>query len=60
MRTSDQEIVKAIIAGEGLDERNIRAYLRSELADYKIPSLIEFVDSIERNALGKFVKQGVM
>ena len=60
MRTSDQEIVKAIIAGEGLDETNLRAYLRQELADYKVPSLIEFVDSIDRNTLGKFVKQGAI
>lgn len=60
MRTSDQEIVKAVIAGEGLDETNIRAYLRQELVDYKIPSLIEFVDSIERNMLGKFVNQGAI
>jgi long-chain acyl-CoA synthetase len=59
MRTNDQEIVKAVIAGKGLDETNIRIYLRKELADYKIPSLIEFVDSIERNRIGKYVKQGV-
>lgn len=61
MRTSDQEIVKAVIAGEGLDESKIRTYLRQKgLADYKIPSLIEFVDNIERNEIGKFVKRGVM
>ena len=60
IRTGDQEIVKAIIVGEGLSEINIRLYLRKELADYKIPSLIEFVDSIERNRLGKYVKQGAL
>lgn len=60
IRTDDQEIVKAIIVGEGLSEINIRLYLRKELADYKIPSLIEFVDNIERNMLGKYVKQGVI
>lgn len=60
LRTSDQEIVKAIIVGEGLSEINIRLYLRKELADYKIPSLIEFVDNIERTMLGKYVKQGVL
>lgn len=60
MRTSEQEIVKAIIAGEGLAETNIRTYLRQELADYKIPSLIEFVDKIDRNTIGKIVRQGVM
>lgn len=58
MRTVDQEIVKAVIVGENLDETDIRIYLRQELADYKIPSLIEFTDSIERNVLGKIVKQG--
>ena len=49
-----------IIVGEGLSEINIRLYLRKELADYKIPSLIEFVDNIERTMLGKYVKQGVL
>lgn len=58
MRSREQEIVKAIIAGEGLKESSIRKYLREMLADYKIPSLIEFVDNVERNTLGKFVKQG--
>ena len=58
IRTNDQEIVKAIIAGESLDEYSIRTYLRKELADYKIPSLIEFVDIIKRNEIGKFVRQG--
>lgn len=59
MRTDNQEIVKAIITGKGLDEINIRTYLRQQkLADYKIPSLIEFVDNIERNTLGKCVNQG--
>lgn len=60
MRTSDQETVKAVIAGEGLDPTNIRTYLRQEFADYKIPSLIEFVNCIDRNTLGKFVKQGAI
>ena len=58
MRTNDQEIVKAEIAGEALDETEIRTYLRQELAGYKIPSLIEFVSRIERNSLGKIVKKG--
>ncbi|MCI8610489.1 MAG: long-chain fatty acid--CoA ligase [Dorea sp.] len=60
IRTNDQEIVKAIIAGKCLNATNIRQYLHKELADYKIPSLIEFVDNIERNMLGKYVKQGVL
>jgi non-ribosomal peptide synthetase component E (peptide arylation enzyme) len=53
--------VKAVIVGEGLDETTIRTYLRQEgLADYKIPSLIEFVDSIDRNSIGKYIKRGAM
>ncbi|MDR0287986.1 MAG: AMP-binding protein [Clostridiales bacterium] len=61
MRTNDQEIVKAIVVGDNLDETDIRTYLRQEgLADYKIPSLIEFVDSINRNEIGKVVKRGAM
>lgn len=60
MRSNSQEIVKAVIVGEGINETSIRMYLREELADYKIPSIIEFVDSIKRNTLGKFVEWGVM
>lgn len=58
MRTVDHEIVKAVIVGENLDENDIRIYLRQELVDYKVPSLIEFTDNIKRNVLGKIVKQG--
>ena len=61
IRTNNQEAVKAVIVGEGLDETTIRTYLRQEgLADYKIPSLIEFVDSIDRNSIGKYIKRGAM
>ncbi len=58
IRTNNREIVKAVIVGEGLSKESIRKYLKKNLAEYKIPSLIEFVDSIERNELGKIVKEG--
>lgn len=58
IRANNQEVVKAVITGEGVDETSIRSYLRQGLADYKIPSVIEFVDSIERNKIGKIVEQG--
>lgn len=55
MRTDSQEIVKAIIVGDNLDKTKLREYLRHELADYKIPSLIEEVKNIHRNEMGKIV-----
>ena len=57
MRDNKQEIVKAIIVGIAVDESKLRLYMKENLASYKIPSQIEYKDSIKRNILGKKIKE---
>jgi acyl-CoA synthetase (AMP-forming)/AMP-acid ligase II len=40
-----------------LDEDEIKAYVKSNLARYKVPREIEFLDSLPRNATGKVLKR---
>lgn len=42
--------------GSRLDEAAIKAYARAELARYKVPEAIRFVDEMPRNAMNKIVK----
>jgi fatty-acyl-CoA synthase len=40
-----------------LDEDEAKAYVKSNLARYKVPREIEFLDSLPRNATGKVLKR---
>ena len=42
--------------GETASESEIKGFLRSRLADYKIPRRIEFLDELPRTAGGKIIK----
>jgi len=42
--------------GVTLDEKALIQFLRSKLADYKVPKRIEFVPALPRNATGKILK----
>ncbi|KLU63067.1 long-chain-fatty-acid--CoA ligase FadD13 [Peptococcaceae bacterium CEB3] len=42
--------------GETLAPEAIRDFCRGKLADYKIPRLVEIVDTLPRNASGKILK----
>ena len=42
---------------ESLDEDGAKAYVKSNLAGYKTPREIEFIDELPRNATGKVVKR---
>ncbi len=46
-------------AGAKLDEDDIRAYVKSSLASYKVPRDVFFVDSLPRNATGKVLKRAL-
>jgi acyl-CoA synthetase (AMP-forming)/AMP-acid ligase II len=47
-----------VLHDEGeLDEDETRAYVKSNLARYKVPRDIEFLDSLPRNATGKVLKR---
>ncbi len=43
-------------SGEPIPEEDIRAWCRENMANYKVPRLYEFVDSLPTNASGKVVK----
>jgi len=47
-----------VVANEGvaLDEKAILQFLRSKLADYKVPRRVVFLEALPRNATGKVVK----
>ncbi|NLO89379.1 MAG: long-chain fatty acid--CoA ligase [Clostridia bacterium] len=54
------EVPKAFIApveGEKLTDKEIQAFLKGKLAHYKMPRVIEFVDSLPKNAAGKVMKK---
>lgn len=54
------EVVCAYIVlkeGKILDKKSVQAFLRENLASYKIPKNIYFVDKLPKNALGKVLKQ---
>ena len=42
--------------GRELSERGIIEVMKGELANYKVPKRIFFVDQLPRNAMGKVVK----
>jgi fatty-acyl-CoA synthase len=42
---------------EQLDADEIRAYVKKNLARYKVPREVEFLDSLPRNATGKVLKR---
>jgi len=54
------EVPKAFIVpveGEKPTSKEIQAFLKGKLAQYKIPRVIEFVESLPKNATGKIMKK---
>lgn len=54
------EEIKAFIVlkeGESAEEQEIIEYLRSKIARYKVPSSIEFVESLPKNVMGKLLRR---
>ena len=46
--------------GSSLSTEEVREYVRSRLARFKIPRYVEFVDEIPRNLLGKVLRKGLL
>ena len=44
-------------AGEALTEDEVKDYVRENLARYKVPGEVLFVDSLPRNPTGKVLKR---
>ncbi|MGH2508941.1 MAG: AMP-binding protein [Ktedonobacteraceae bacterium] len=54
------ERVKAVIAlkpGKSLGEETVKAFCAENLAEYKVPRLVEFVQALPRNSTGKVLKR---
>lgn len=52
-KVNGEEGVRAILVGDGLNERDLRNYCKPLLNQYEIPSVFEFWKSLPRNELGK-------
>jgi acyl-CoA synthetase (AMP-forming)/AMP-acid ligase II len=46
--------------GSSLSAEDVRQYVRSRLARFKIPRYVEFVEDIPRNAMGKVLRKGLL
>jgi len=54
------ETVKAFIVvkeGESLTEEDVVAYCKENLAPYKVPKIIEFIDELPKSAVGKILRR---
>jgi acyl-CoA synthetase (AMP-forming)/AMP-acid ligase II len=54
------EVLKAVVVrnpGSDLDADAVSAYVKANLAGYKVPRHVEFVDELPRNATGKVLKR---
>jgi malonyl-CoA/methylmalonyl-CoA synthetase len=59
-RPSDEwgeAVTAVVVADRELDPALLRAHAAQQLAPYKVPKAIEFVDVLPRNALGKLVRR---
>jgi long-chain acyl-CoA synthetase len=54
------ETIKAFIVvkpGETLTEDEVKAYCKKNLAAYKVPKLIEFMDELPKSTVGKVLRR---
>lgn len=54
------ERVKALVVLDGsrqISEDDVKAHCAERLADYKVPRIVEYVDSLPRNSTGKVLKR---
>ncbi|MHB8906854.1 MAG: o-succinylbenzoate--CoA ligase [Melioribacteraceae bacterium] len=58
-KTWGQIVCAAIVSG-GLDENEIKNFLKEKIAGYKIPKRFFFLDEIPRNELGKITRAALL
>ena len=57
VRRGEQGLAFVVAAeGQTLDEKTLNEFIRSKLADYKVPKQILFLPALPRTALGKILK----
>jgi fatty-acyl-CoA synthase len=54
-----QRLKAFVVTDQGADlgEDDVKGYVKSNLARYKVPREVEFLDSLPRNATGKVLKR---
>jgi long-chain acyl-CoA synthetase len=57
----DEEVCAAVVVREGhtVDSQELREFLRTNLAGYKVPRRIEIVDTLPRSLIGKVLRREV-
>jgi malonyl-CoA/methylmalonyl-CoA synthetase len=51
-----EEVTAVVVAKGEADPEELRAHAARQLAPYKVPKRVEFIDELPRNALGKVVR----
>ena len=55
-----QRLAAFVVAKDGLGEDEVKKYVKENLAKYKVPRDVEFLDELPRNATGKVVKKDLV
>ncbi len=55
-----QRLAAFVVAKDGLSEDEIRMHVKQNLAGYKVPRDVEFLDELPRNATGKVLKRDLV
>ena len=60
-RLLGEEVAAAVVLAEGaeLNERAVRDYVAEQLADFKVPRRVVFVDEIPKGPTGKLQRIGL-
>jgi fatty-acyl-CoA synthase len=49
-----------VARGKDLSEDEVKAYVKSKLARYKVPRDVVFIEELPRNATGKVLKRALL
>jgi malonyl-CoA/methylmalonyl-CoA synthetase len=51
-----EEVTAVVVASRALTDEELRSHAAGQLAPYKVPKRVEFIDRLPRNALGKVLR----
>ncbi|HTX07787.1 MAG TPA: AMP-binding protein [Solirubrobacteraceae bacterium] len=54
-----EEVTAVVVAARAMAKDEVRSYAARQLAPYKVPKGVEFIDALPRNALGKVLRAEV-
>ncbi|HEX8122080.1 MAG TPA: acyl-CoA synthetase [Solirubrobacteraceae bacterium] len=55
-----QRLAAFVVSKDGLSEDEVKKYVKENLARYKVPRDVEFLDELPRNATGKVLKKDLV